>query len=153
MTKKEKETVKVIDEVEKEKPRKNMVYINISERQIIQKFPSKNKKDKNGNPFELAKVLLPSEEYSSNFLGKNATIVLPAFLISDGKFAKEGRKVISLAADREIEVHLQGKKVKEASEGKDAIYENKSIKVNAHDLKKSFTAPEKKKEKELESKK
>lgn len=153
MSEKEKKKVEKTTEEKQDTPNKSMVFINISDNQIIKRFPSKLKKDKDGKPFQLAQILLPSKEYSANYLGKNASIVLPAFLVSDGKYPKPGRKVIALSADRDIEVHVQGKKVKDATKEKPAVYDNKTLKVSAQDLKKAFSMPEKKKEKEIESKK
>ncbi|MEF9919626.1 MAG: hypothetical protein RR945_01555 [Erysipelotrichaceae bacterium] len=120
------------------------IFINVSEKQICPTFLSKSKKDKEGNPFRLARILLPGSKYSQNTIGEGASIVVPEFTILDDKFKREGRKVISIDPDRVFEVHLK------AIKKEDGTYDNKSVKVTGEELKRAFSAKEKEKAKEIQ---
>lgn len=132
-----------IEATEKKDYKNKTIFINVSEKQICPVFLSKTKKDKNGEPFRLARILLPSAKYSHNQIGDGASIVVPEFTILDDKYKREGRKVISIDPTREFDVHL--KSIKQ----EDGTYLNKSVRITGEELKKAFSPKEKEKQKEI----
>lgn len=108
----------------------NVMFVSVSEKQIVSTFKSKDKKDKNGNPFVLNRIILPNS-YSEEPFPAGSTIVVPSFLISTDKF-REGHKVVKLEKDREYQIDLKG---------------NDFLKVDGQRLKNAFNLKSKENEK------
>ena len=108
----------------------NVIFVSVSEKQIVSTFESKDKKDKNGNPFKLNRIILPNSVSKDPF-PQGSTIVVPSFLVSTDKF-REGHKVIKLEKDREYQIDLKG---------------SERLTVNGQRLKDAFTLKSKEAEK------
>ncbi len=113
-------------------------FISISPRQIVSRFDDKFRKEADGSPLRVCKVLLPSSQFSKNPLTvngevlKNPTIIVPEFTVREDKFT-EGRKVIGLKADYEYSVSYDTNK---KDDNGHVIRER--IKVSGERLKEAF---------------
>lgn len=125
-------------EPQTETKRAKLKFVSISPRQIVSHFDDKFRKEPDGSPLKVCKVLLPSSQFSKNPLTingealKNPTIIVPEFTVREDKF-NEGRKVIGLKADFEYTVSYE---TGERDENNHPIRDR--IKISGERLKEAF---------------